>query len=336
MVGIRDVAHLAGVSPATVSRVINEDKSLSVTAETKKRIYAAIEELNYVKKGTKKSSRNSSIGIITAVSIRDEFEDPYFRSIRLGIALEARKQHIAANRIYRLHKDIKIEDLSELGAVVILGQLDKSILDIFYMQNKNLIIIDDPYCDEIYDAVYVDLKKAMEKHLERLFDLGHKKIAFIGGLRKIPIANQEPLISEEEIRLETYRSWMKARGLYDGSYELLAGWTTDSGYLLMEELLNKMDRKDYPTAVIVVNDPMAIGVFRAVQKREIRIPEDITVCSFDDIEIASFMTPTLTTAHIDTEDLGRYAIRLAKERIDQERERPVHVILPTELIVRES
>lgn len=336
MVGIREVANRAKVSPGTVSRLLNGDPKLSIGIDTKKRIHLAVEELGYLHKSKEKKGRNHSIGLVTAVSIRDEFEDPYYRAVRLGIELEAKKQHIAANRIYRLQKGVEVKDLSDLGAVIILGQLDQSIVNHFYAQNTNLIIVDDPYCDEKFDAVYVDLKQATRKHLEQLYSAGHRKIAFIGGVRYIPTLKGAMRMSEDEIRLNTYRKWMHEKNLYTEDYESLGGWTTAQGFHLTESLLEKLDPEAYPTAILTANDPMAIGVYRALQKKKIRIPEDVSIRSYDDIEIAEFMIPSLTTARINTEGLGRFAIRLAKEKIEQEREQVVHLVLPTEIIERES
>ncbi|MHC5373229.1 LacI family DNA-binding transcriptional regulator [Enterococcus sp. LJL120] len=333
MVGIRDVAKRAQVSPATVSRLLNEDQTLSVTEETRQRVLAAVKELDYQVK--KKIKRNASICIITPVSEEEEIDDPYFRAIRLGLTQEARQMKIAANRIFRLNEDKPLPEIDAFGAVIVMGHLAKELLAKLYQHNPNIIVVDDPLAEEKYDMVYVDIAKATENHLDRLYDKGHRNIAFIGGLRNSMQENHKFKISDDDIRAQTYRDWMVTRGLSENIQTYLAGWGPLDGMRLAEQLIEDHQDK-LPTAILVASDPLAVGVYRALAKNDITIPDDIAVVSFDNVEVSEFMTPPLSTADLKTSEMGKAAIRLASEKIQEVRGYPIGLVIPAEIIVRES
>jgi LacI family transcriptional regulator len=338
MVGIRDVARKAGVSPTTVSRVLNKDETLSVTQETKQRVLRIAEELNYsVKNNSRAKKTSSSIGIITTVTEIDEIEDPYFRSIRIGIEKEAKEQKIAANRIYRLlDKEVQLEKIDQLGAIIVLGQVPKKLLETIYETNKNLIVVDDSSASQCYDAVYVDLAGLTYQLLDNLKRAGHSKIAFIGGFRIVRDALGNEDISKEDNRLLAYKKWMENENLDYENKVFLGDWTTLEGLKLSNELIETFEEKERPTAILVASDPMAVGVYRSLQKKGIRIPDDISIVSFDNIKMVEYLTPPLTTINIYTEELGRVAVRMAKERIVGAREIPLRTIVPGKIINRES
>ncbi|MGM0124556.1 LacI family transcriptional regulator [Enterococcus sp. AZ194] len=337
MVGIREVARKAGVSPATVSRVLNEDPTLSATAETRARIHEVVEKLNYQKpeRGTTKKV-NASIGLITVASERGEIEDSYFRAIRLGIEAEAKRLRLAANRIFRLSEAYSLKGIEALGAVIILGNLEEQFIQEIYEKNPRVVLVDDASASASLDAVYTDLEMITKKHLERLWQLGHRRIAFIGGVRTVKTSTGDNLLLSEDIRYQTYKKWLTINGVFSKELVFLGGWGSQDGLEMGEALLERFSEKTAPSAIVVASDPLAIGVYRAIQKSGKSIPTDFSVVSFDNIEVAEFLTPPLTTANIETEQLGKMAVRLAKERITNEREIPIHVVVPSKIIMRES
>ena len=102
-----------------------------------------------------------------------------------------------------------------------------------------------------------------------------------------------------------------------------------------EELI-QAQAQSLPSAIMVGNDPIAVGVYRALKKNNIRIPEDVSIVSFDNIEVAEYLTPSLSTVSIHTEEIGKLAVSLAKEMLTEDKKIPVHVIVSYEMIARES
>ncbi|MHC5268937.1 LacI family DNA-binding transcriptional regulator [Enterococcus sp. LJL98] len=337
MAGIRDVAKRAGVSIATVSRVLNEDPTLSVTEETKEKISESVTFFNYKKKKTttnKKKKLNDLI-LITTVSESDELEDPYFRRIRRGIQLEAERKKIVIQKTIRLSETpLDVKDLKNCGSVLIIGQVLPAVIELVKASNPNLVVIDDSQVNQDIDAVYTNFQAATYAHLERLYDNGHRNISFIGGKRILLDATGKRHECEEDQRQLAYESWMREKDLEKYCSVFLNGWTTLDGIKSCEKLL--MEKKELPTAIVVGNDPIAVGVYRALQKRQFMIPKDVSIVSFDNIEVAEYLTPSLSTVNIHTEEIGKLGVRLAEELMSKVRQVPIQVSVSYEMILRES
>lgn len=336
MVGIRDVAKRAGVSIATVSRVLNEDPTLSVTIETKQKIAESVQFYNYVKKSP--AAKNvTNIALITTVSEVDELEDPYFRTIRRGIQIEAEQSKVNLKKIIRLSDTpLDKDDLVKCQGVLIIGQVLPSVIEEVSAINPNVVVIDDPSVEAEVDAVYTDLAKATRQHLERLYEKGHRNIAFIGGGRVRLDRQGTRHVSDDEYRKTAYEEWMQQKGLTKYIKNYLEGWTTLDGMQAADLLLQEYNQANLPTAIMVGNDPLAVGVYRSLQKNGLHIPEDISIVSFDNIEVAEFLTPALNTVNVNTEEIGRLAVRIVNERIKGTRKVPIQVIVANNIIIRES
>lgn len=336
MVGIRVVAERAGVSIATVSRVLNQDPTLSVTDETKEKIAESVNFYNYKKKprATKKFNK---LLIIATSSEENELEDPYFRAIRRGIQHEADEKKLTIAQISRLSdSSLNIEELKKHQGIIIIGQVTPTVINLVKEANPNFVVIDDPNVDHQVDSVYTDFAQVTIEHLERLYQNGHRNIAFIGGCRYMTNEHGEVTCSEDEIRKTTYQKWMKEKELEKFSTVYLEGWLALDGMKSVEKLLKDFEDKDLPTAIIVGSDPIAVGAYRGIKKNNLAIPEDISIVSFDNVEVAEFLTPSLSTVNVHTEELGKIAVRLIDERINKIREVPLQVIVASHVIVRES
>lgn len=336
MVGIRDVAKRAGVSIATVSRVLNEDPTLSVTDETKRKIAESVNFYHYVKKSPV-AKNLTNIALITTVSEVDELEDPYFRTIRRGIQVEAEQSKVNLKKIIRLSETpLEQDDLLKCQGVLIIGQVLSSVIEEVSAINSNVVVIDDPSIEAEVDAVYTDLTKATNQHLDRLYKKGHRNIAFIGGGRVRLDSQGNKHVSDDDYRKIAYETWMKQKGLEKYSQIYLEGWTTLDGMQAADLLLKKHAKDKLPTAIMVGNDPIAVGVYRSLQKNGLSIPEDISIVSFDNIEVAEFLTPALNTVNVNTEEIGKLAVRMVNERIKEVRNVSIKVIVSNNIIVRES
>ncbi|GBD71783.1 putative LacI family transcriptional regulator [Tetragenococcus halophilus subsp. halophilus] len=332
--GIRDVARRAGVSATTVSRVLNNDTTLSVGNKTKEKIYQAVQELNYdISKRKYVKKRYPSIGVIATISRQSEIDDPYFSDLRSGMEEEARRLHLGMNRVYNLSDNPKAwHDLDKLGAIIVIGTVDEKSVQKLKEQNSQVIIVDNPDIQTEADLVYADFER-MTKYILRLFvEAGHRDIAYIGGYNIDIDEKGTKSFNENEKRLRTYRQFMQEQGL-NIRYKL-GNWEPLEGKRMTDELL--AEGKNFPTALLVGSDPLSVGVYRSLQTAERKVGSEVAIASFDDIEIAEFLTPNLTTVAINASEIGRVAVRLAKERIDHIRDEPVVMTFPSKLIVRES
>jgi LacI family transcriptional regulator len=222
--------------------------------------------------------------------------------------------------------------MSGLDGLIVLGNVEVSDLKEIYYENGNIVFVD--YCPDgkDFDVVISDFEAATHEVMEYLLSIGHSDIAYIGGRKVIKHISSDQSFEEVDIRERVYETIMKEKGLYDPELVLLGEFGPTSGYQLMKRLL---ERKTLPTAVVTGSDPMALGAFRALHEAGIKVPEEISVISFDDIEAAAYLNPALSTVKIHTEEMGKIAVRLLSERI-KGRTIPLKVVLPTELVLRES
>ncbi|KST94070.1 LacI family DNA-binding transcriptional regulator [Lactococcus lactis] len=338
MASIREIAKLAGVSPATVSRVLNADETMSVSPATRTRIIKVANQLNYHKVenlGPKspKQSNKLSIAVIKTHSSKRENDDPYFRLIQEGIALET------GNWNFRLETlklgEVSLEQLAQFGAVLTIGAFTDETLADIYKVNQNLIVVDNHFASSRYDLVHTDFAKQTEQVLDYLYEQGHRQIAFIGGeIRTVDLKGQKQHLLAD-VRTTAYENWMTIHGLSDKIQLKTGDWSM--GFALnATNALIEASGDQLPTAIISASDPMSIGIYRALQLKNITIPEAISVFSFDDIEMVGYLSPPLSTVHIDSLEIGRVAVRLAKERISDGRKTALRVEVASEIIVRES
>jgi LacI family transcriptional regulator len=335
-VTIKDIAEKANVSTATVSRILSNDPILSVSDDTRTKVLEIVKELNYKplrKKKTKpvKMKETYNIGIILT---NDESIDPYFMSMRQGV--ESVCDHYSFNiaSVFTIGKShFSAEAMADLDGLIVLGDVNSKELKEVYSKNNPIVFVDFLPEEENCDVVISDFKSAAREIMSYLFSQGHSQIAYIGGQGYIRSIHNGKMIEKEDIRKRTYERIMKEKGLYQADHVLLGEFGPMSGYTLMNQLMKK---DALPTAVVLASDPMAIGAIRALHEAGIKVPEDISVISFDDIEAAAFLNPPLSTVKVQTEEMGKTAVKLLYDRLKNEREIPLRVTLPTKLVLRDS
>jgi len=328
MATIRDIAKLAGVSSVTVSRVLNRDSSLSVSDETRQRIISIAEELDYKTPRNRKAqaSRDLShikIGIVMFLTEHQEEVDAYFLSIRQGIEKECLALGINSTNIIRksMHSNPEMNfGDDEDGLIFIDRSFDFTVEHA--KQVKNVVFIDYSPDVESFDSVVIDFERVTRLVLDHLSALGHTKIGYIGGFRTYG----------KDQREYHFERLMRERGLYNPEYVFVGGWETPEGNRLMMEAIAK---GDLPTAFFMGSDSLAIGAIYALKEAGIRVPEDVAIVGFNDIDIAKFISPPLTTIRVQPEMMGRMAVKLLVDQV-KGREIPVQVTVPSQLIVRSS
>ncbi|MCU6711219.1 LacI family DNA-binding transcriptional regulator [Paenibacillus sp. J5C_2022] len=331
MATIKDIAKMTELSSATVSRVLNNDYSISVTDETRKKIFDAAHKLNYKKIKTPSGNGKKSLqlGLIVWCSEEREDSDPYFLSIRQAVEKECSEQGIAISSTFRRYENQELHiDASHLNALIVIGKVHPDYLD-RYPHIRNVVSVDYIF-DEQRDAVITDFEEATAKALEHLFQLGHERIGYIGGTTvEYTSKGNKPILDTRQMSHERI---MQEKGLFRRDDVYVGAWTMEGGYQLMKQALGKPDR---PTAFLIGSDPMAVGAVRAIDECGLKAPDDVSIVSFDDIPIAEFLNPPLTTVKVHTEEMGKMAVKLLLDQVEG-REVPLHVHVPTKLMIRQS
>ena len=328
MATIKDIALQANVSISAVSRILNLDETLNVSEETRLRVLKIADELNYVKvKDRKTKNKNFKIGIVTSFNELKEINDPYFLSIRMAIEKNCLNNNIEFSSLYI----DSIKKNQSLDGILAIGIYEKEEIELLSSINENIVFIDSSPDEWEFDSIVVDLKYGSTRALEYLYELGHREIGYIGA-KVIPHNNNSgnELLNYRE---QTYLNFMESKELSDKAIIYKGEFTPEDGYRLMKKALSN---NYVPSAFFIASDPMAIGAYKAISEKNLKIPEDISIIGFDDIVTSQFLNPSLTTVKIYTEYIGETAVDTLLERLTGRRTLSKKIVLPVNLIIRES
>lgn len=326
MATIKDVAKLAGVSPAAVSRILNDDPGLSAKASTKKRVFEAAKQLNYEKKRSV-SKATFTMGIVQWFSAEDEMRDSYYLMIRKGVEDYCVAHAINVVRVFRTDNDYR-DSLEGVDGIVCIGKFSMEHIRDFMDLNENVVFLDMPRGDYNITTITMDFRNGVRSALDYLTELGHEKIAYIGG--KEYINGGEPIYDE---RRETYLRYMKERNKFKKEYMLEDSFNTTSGYELCKKLLSC---RTMPTAIFAASDAIAFGVIKAVKEAGLKIPKDISLVGFNNEEMSEFTSPSLTTIDAPAYDMGQHGANLLYGMTNFKNGTPLKVKIPCRLVTRES
>lgn len=325
MATIKDIAQAAGISSGAVSRILNNDPTLSVSLETKKRVFDIAQELNY-QKSKKKDKALFKMGILQWFSVEQEMLDSYYLLVRQGIEDFCQKHSIGITRAFQSDA-ASINALQDVDGLICIGKFSDNEIHKFIGICNNIVFLDMPVQNYEITTLTMDFKTAVYDALDYLTELGHTKIAYLGGREYV--GNQELFIDE---RKQAFISYMNNHNL-DVSFIYEDAFSSASGYKIMQELLGS---SNLPTAVFAASDAIAFGAMRAIQEKGLTIPDDISIIGFNDTEMSSYTTPALTTIFAPAYDMGQHGANLIYAATNLNIETPIKAKIPCQLIKRES
>lgn len=327
-----DVARLAGVSRATVSFVINgkDTTGVPISQETRKRVLDAVDKLGYVVNAGAQALRSGdtkTIGVYLPI-----YENPFFWQVLRGISAEA---EVSGYKLLLAHSSLDVEqenqsvmELAEqrVDGLILLTEfksLPDQIMDQF--RNSSRPIVEISSTPSEFDYVNDGYAKGTKALMSHLFDLGHRRIGFIHGVKLAALGLD---------RLHAYRQSLEDAGIaVDENLIYQCGPSMEDGYQATRDLLTQPKR---PTALVVINDLLGIAAIRAAADLGLRVPDDVSIASFDDIPFTSFTVPRLTTVAGSPKENGHNAVRLLLKRLKQPG-RPREIIVANcQLQIRES
>lgn len=326
---IKDVAKAAEVSITTVSRVLNDNHN-AVNADTRERIKQVIDELGYVPNAMARGLHGSKTKII-GLFVQD-IGNPYYPSIVRGVEQTAQRlgySIILANVQRSQSKTGQYLDVmreKRVDGLILVGGIARDMSENFDLEKSGMkSVVIGSYLREGIASIWYDNVSAARMACEFLIGRGHRRIATVTGLSNSKTAQD---------REQGYREALEAAGIKPKKRWIIRGnFKFDGGFAAVSKLLSG-ETPDI-TAVLAHNDLMAIGVINALVKRGYRVPEDISVIGFDNIQLASYYMPALTTVNVPFDDLGKKAMEslaklLAGKKVQQS------IILPTSIEIRES
>ena len=330
---IKDVAKKAGVSIATVSLVLHDNKRISPA--TRKKVQNAITKLNYYPTRSARGLVSRTSGNIGFILTDDHFSrsEPFYTKIFLGTEFQARE-----NEYYILLTTIPSKNGSanyiprfvlekNVDGIVLAGKVPQNFLEKLITFNIPLVFIDYLPSQGKFPAVMIDNFDGGYRATHHLIQCNHTKIAFIAGDITHPSISeryQGYKAAHENSKIPVDNKWVVIDELYP---------SRESGYSATQKLTNFS--KDF-TAIFACNDAMAIGALQFLKEHDVRVPEEISIIGFDDVEADLSIDPPLTTMAVPKVDMGIEAIKLMLDMLINKSTLPRKVLMPAKLIVRKS
>jgi DNA-binding LacI/PurR family transcriptional regulator len=326
MASLKDVSKLAGVSPSTVSRVITG--SIKVDVETKKRVLEAVEQLHYRPNLIARGLRNRSgklIGLMVPEIMHETFaafishvEEACVQRGFTMILGNTREDPAAEDKVLNNLVGMKVD-----GIIISRVSDSSAVMGALTRFGVPVVGIDRALEDEQTDRVLVGNREAGEIAARYLWSMGHRRVVCIGGPESISLSRE---------RLEGFRGFFAERGV-----EIchIAGedFEFEAGLKCMRRILERA--VDF-TGLWAENDLLAIGAMRELQRLGTRVPEDISIVGMDDIKTTRMVLPALTTVRQPYREICDAAVDLLLERMDRPEAPPRLVIVPPQLVIRDS
>ena len=325
---MRDIAKIAGVSSATVSRVING--SNLVRPATAERVRKVLEETKFVPNGsatTLKYGKSSTYGLIIP-DITNPFFPEFIRSFE-AILVEKNQDMLMATtdfHVSRMQQTIRRMLVRQVDGVALLAaEIETEPIEALLHNRVPLVTMDRRIVSRGLSDVSIDFAGGMRQAVKHLKQLRHRKIAYIGGSAGLTISDH---------RVEAFKQAMIEFGLkVNPAYIQVGDYRITGGETGMADLLRL---KDPPTAVMAANDLTPIGALRLMHKQGIRVPEEISVVGFDDIALSDIIYPPLTTIRLPRLELAEVFFKaLDAFRMDSHAT-GIQYVVNTSLVIRES
>lgn len=327
---LEDIAQMSGVSRSTVSRVINENPN--VNEDTRKKVLEIIQKIGFEPNLAARGlavGRTRVLGLIIPTGLTAIFSDPYFPLVIQGVssACNARGYSVM---LWLAEPDYVRRTVNQAlysgfidGVIITSMIMDDPLIEHLSESKQPFIMIGRHPTKEQFNFVDVDNRVGAHRAVSYILHSGRRKVATITGPVNM-IASQERFLG--------YQDALRERGIQFNPDLVAQGNFSDiSGYLAMKQLLPLN-----PDAVFVASDAMAFAAMRAILEKGLRIPEDIAVVGFDDIPNAATSIPPLTTIRQPIVKLGSVAAQMLIEKIERPETQLCRIVLPTELVIRNS
>lgn len=326
---IKDVAELAGVSPSTVSRVVNKGDEKSASTVTQRKIWDAVNTLRYtpnIHARSLKSNMAEGPELLKEIagvygSTGDSLINPFFNTLLHEVEKTAyEKGYYLRFSFSEIHAHLHNKDNSA-NSVIILGKTDSKTLNILKNHYKHIIYTGLQDLALNIDQVISSGYQAAQSAIHYLLELGHQKICYIGE-------------TTNEQRFLAYQDTMREAGLIISEQDTAStDLSPGQGYEAVQRLLNKNTEF---TAIFCSNDILAIGALKALKDNKIKVPDEVSLISIDDIDTAGYLSPMLTTVRIPIKEMGSMAVKILIDRMEGGHKTPLKVNIPNSLIYRNS
>lgn len=326
MTTIKEIAEKSGYSSATVSRLLNNDPNLSITADTKNKILELANKLGYWETHQGKRIK-PTIALLYRVNHQEQLQDEYFISLRKKIVEIAKKKGLKMEIFEDINELIKNSPLFQGFLGVGSDEISMDSLIRLHDVLPNGVFIDTNPAPNLFDSIKPNLALTVKDAINQLLQAGYKSIGFIGGL-----GQNFNYIQEKDIREVTFREYIHIHKIKYAPMYVSGPFSVKNGYQLGKEVAqNKL-----PEAFVVASDTLSVGVLQAFNEEGINVPNDVAIISINNSDVANYVSPPLTSYNINQEEMVVQAITMLTDLIMRP-ERPYEEVnVNTNLVVRKS
>lgn len=330
----QDIAKLAGVSQTTVSLVLNDVPNARISKDVRRRVREVAKSLDYHPNASAQSLRRRKTRTIGLV-IPDS-KNPHFWQITEGVERKAAERgynvllgstDLGFDRERLILQSLKQQQID--GLIVQVQFPSKSLREI--QAYGHSVVRIGAFSVEL-DGVVPDYSVGCTMLMEHLVGLGHRRIGFVFGTTAPGLPQPEVGLGQDRL-LAYWRAVTEHHLVRDAELVQCCGPRPDDAREATRRLLALEHR---PSAIISINDYLAFPVIKTIMEAGLRVPKDISVAGFDDVSLAQYLSPALTTVRANAEMLGEKAVELLLRRLENQGMPPQHLTVPTSLVVRES
>lgn len=329
----RELAEYTGYSIATISRVLNEDPTMSVSESTRSAILEAAGHLHYKAAPRRSKSVPSStlrLAIAEMLSPVEQLSDPYYLYLKNYAEQRCRDIGCSVTHLVKQQEEYHLDYNEKINGILAIGIFTEAQVLQLSQLSPNLVFLDSSPDETSFDSVVLNFRLGIEQALDYLISQGHTRIAFLGPNNKLDHLKRPA----PEARRRHFISYMQEKALFEPSLLLDTQMTAPDARRVLSVLIS--EGAPLPTAILASNEEVAIGAVSAAREAGLSVPHDLSVISFNDTALSALTDPPLTSVSTHVELMSSAAVELLIRRCTGIDTLPLKVVVPTTLTVRES
>ncbi|MDO4269530.1 MAG: LacI family DNA-binding transcriptional regulator [Eubacteriales bacterium] len=334
MATLKELAEYTGFSIATISRVLNNDPTMSVSDATRTAILEAAGKLHY--KTTFRARRARAgrsavrIAIAEMLSPAEQLADPYYLYLNNYAEQRCYDRGYSVVHLSEQAGAYRAPTSEPIDGVLAIGIFSEAQIDALSKLSRNLVFLDSAPDELRYDSIVLNFRLGVEQALEYLLARGHRHIGFLGPDRKLD-QKKRPA---PEVRRQCFIRYLEQKGLFDPALLFDVKMSAPLARAALTERIRAGG--PLPTALLAANEEAAIGAVGALRENGLRVPEDMSIISFNDTPLSTLTDPPLTSVSTHVESMSATAVELLARRVGAPNTVPLKIVVPPTLSERES
>ena len=329
MTTIKEIAQKSGYSSATVSRLLNNDPNLSITADTKNKILEIANKLGYWKDHQEKEIK-PTIALLYRTNHKEQLQDEYFTSLKQTLVETVKQESMKMKTFYNAADLIENASLFQGFIGVGAAPIENAELVKLHEVLPNGVFVDTNPAPELFDSIRPNLTLTVKNAIDLFIKNGYESIGFIGS-----VGPKHDHIQENDPRSVAFAEYMKVRGKDDSNMFVSGPFSVENGYKLGKEVIEKC-KNNLPDAFLIASDTLAVGVLQALNEENINVPKDTAILSINNSNVVKYVSPPLSSYNINQQEMIDLALTMLTNLIIQPDRAHIDVNMNTNLVVRKS